>query len=170
MKILIPVVSFVAGKSNVGKTTLLEKVIKEFKCRGYKVAVLKHDVHWFDLYPTGKDEWRYSQSGSQIVVTSSLNKIVYTEHVTHELSVDEVIKRISGVDIILVEGYKLERLPKVEIYRQEVCDKLFCSENELLAVVTDIQLPVCVPQFSLSDASGIVSFLEQKYSIMHNAL
>lgn len=169
MKLLIPVVSFVAGKSNVGKTTFLEKVIKEFKCRGYKLAVLKHDVHGFDLYPTGRDEWRYSQAGSQIVVTSSLNKIACTENVTHELSVEEVVKRISGVDIILVEGYKRERLPKVEIYRQEVCDKLFCSEKDLIAVVTDTQLPVSVPQFSLSDASGIVSLIEQKYTIMHNS-
>ncbi|MEK7353838.1 MAG: molybdopterin-guanine dinucleotide biosynthesis protein B, partial [Chloroflexota bacterium] len=120
METRIPFVSIV-GKSDVGKTTFLEKLIRELKGRGYRVAVIKHDCHGFDIDHPGKDTWRMAEAGSDVVVISSPNKMAMIKRTDHELSLDELEARImGGVDIILTEGYKHGDKPKIEISRKAV--------------------------------------------------
>ena len=154
-----PIVS-VVGKSGVGKTTFLEKLVRELKSKGYRVAIIKHDTHGFEIDHPGKDSWRMAQAGSDVVVISSADKMAMIKKTNQELSLDQLEAHVmGGVDIILTEGYKSADKPKIEISRAEVSDELLCAEHELLALVTDQRFDLDVPHFALDDARGVVEFL-----------
>ncbi len=156
---MIPIIS-VVGKSDVGKTTFLEKLVRELKSKGYRVAVIKHDTHGFEVDHPGKDSWRMAQAGSDVVVISSADKVAMIKKTSQELSLDQLEAHImGGVDIVLTEGYKSADKPKIEISRAEVSDELLCTEQELLALVTDQRFDLDVPHFTLDDARGVVEFL-----------
>jgi molybdopterin-guanine dinucleotide biosynthesis protein B len=160
---MIPIVSFV-GKSDVGKTTVLEKVVRELKNRGYRVAVIKHDVHGFEIDRPGKDTWRFAQAGSDVVMISTEGKMAMIKRTNGELSLDQLEEQIvSDVDFILTEGYKSGDKPKVEVSRAEVSRELLCREEELLALVTDQRFDMDVPHFGLEDTVGLVDFLIEKF-------
>jgi molybdopterin-guanine dinucleotide biosynthesis protein B len=156
---MTPIISIV-GKSNVGKTTFLEKLIRELKGRKYRVAVIKHDAHGFDIDHPGKDTWRMAQAGSDIVMISSPNKMAMIKKTDKELTLDQLRARISDeVDIVLSEGYKNNNKPKIEISRAELSSELLCSKEEMLALVTDQSFNLDVPQFDLDDATGVADLL-----------
>src|SRR5512146_1371847 len=112
---LVPVVS-VVGKSNVSKTTFLEKLIPELVRRGYRVGTVKHDVHGFELDTPGKDTWRHALAGSRAVTISGPNKVAVLLGVEREATLDEVVELIEGqVDLVLTEGYKREAKLKIEV-------------------------------------------------------
>ena len=155
---MTPVISLV-GKSGCGKTTYLEKLIREMKQRGFKVATIKHDVHGFDIDKPGKDTWRHAQAGADIVCISSPQKMAMIKKVDQELLLDEVIDYIDGVDIIFTEGYKRESKRKIEVFRQAVCEQPLCEKEEMLAMASDVKLYDDVPWFPLDDASDMADFL-----------
>ncbi|MGQ9627279.1 MAG: molybdopterin-guanine dinucleotide biosynthesis protein B [Anaerolineae bacterium] len=168
---MTPIISIV-GKSGVGKTTLLEKLISELKRRGYKVATVKHDTHDFEIDQPGKDSWRHAQAGSDAVLISSPEKMALIKKLDSEMSLDEIAALLDSfgeVDIILTEGYKRGDRPKIEVSRRERSRELLCSEEELLAIATDQPFPLDVPQFSLDDAAGIVDLLEEKFENLKKA-
>lgn len=157
------IISFV-GKSNVGKTTHLEKVISEIKRRGYKVATIKHDVHGFEIDVPGKDTWRHAQAGADSVVISSPNKIALIEKVAREKTLDEIAKKLqNNVDIIITEGYKRDNKPKVEIVRRERSTEPICDPNELIALVTDCDIEMDVPKFTFHQVKELVDLIEEKF-------
>ncbi|MDN5348022.1 MAG: molybdopterin-guanine dinucleotide biosynthesis adapter protein [Clostridia bacterium] len=158
---MVPIIS-VVGKSNVGKTTLMVKLIKELKSRGYRVATVKHDTHGFDIDHPGKDTWKHAEAGADIVIISSPQKFALIEKVEQEKSLDEIAARIEGVDLIITEGYKRGNKPKIEVHRAAVSGELLCRPEELLAVATDEPLDIRVPCFDLNDAPGLVNLLEEK--------
>ncbi|AFM42667.1 molybdopterin guanine dinucleotide biosynthesis accessory protein MobB [Desulfosporosinus acidiphilus SJ4] len=164
-KTLTPVISIVGGGSNSGKTTLLEKLIREAKQRGWRVGTLKHDIHGFDLDQPGKDSWRHAQAGADIVAISSPRKIAVMESVSEDQPLEKVIDRIQGVDVIFTEGYKSGDKPKIEVFRSSVHQKLFCRPEELLAIASDVSFDLGIPTFSLDDASGICDLIESLYGI-----
>lgn len=157
-----PIIS-VVGKSDAGKTTLLEKLIAELKRRGYRVGTVKHDTHGFEVDHPGKDSWRHAQAGSDVVVIASPNKLALIKKLESELSIDEVASYITDVDIILTEGYKRADKPKIEVHRRAVGGDLLCSPEELLAVVTDEPLNVPVPQFSFDDTGALADLIEARF-------
>ncbi len=161
----IPVISIVGGKSNSGKTTLLEKIIREAKSRGWRVATLKHDVHGFEMDQPGKDTWRHAQAGADIVAISSPHKIAILENVAEDQPLDEVIARIQGVDVIFTEGYKNGNKPKIEVYRSLVHQELFSKLEELIAIASDITFDNGIPCFGLDDAQGICDLIAKKYGV-----
>ncbi len=154
---MIPVIS-VVGYSNSGKTTLLVKIIKELKARGYKIATIKHHHRDFDIDVPGKDTWRHREAGADTVVLASPAKVAFIQQTQKELTLDEIIAKISGVDIIITEGYKKENKPKVEVFRSEVHTELISPRSQLLAVASDVS-HTGVPTFGLDDAPGLVDFL-----------
>ena len=124
------------------------------------MAVIKHDYHGFDIDHPGKDTWRFARAGSDVVMISSPHKMAMIKQTDRELSLDQLRDQImGGVDIILTEGYKSADKPKIEISRAQVSNKLLCSREELLAVVTDNHFDLDVPQFGLEDARGVADFL-----------
>jgi molybdopterin-guanine dinucleotide biosynthesis protein B len=157
-----PVVSIV-GTSNAGKTTLIVKLIRELKRRGYKVATIKHDVHGFDMDTPGKDSWKHAEAGSDCVVVSSPQKLATIRKLARELTVDEIVATLPDVDLVLTEGYKRGDKPKIEVSRKEKGSQLLCGLEELIAVATDQVHDIPVPQFGLDDASGLVDLLERLY-------
>lgn len=160
---MIPVVSIVGSGSNSGKTTLLEKLIRAGKKRNWRIAVVKHDVHGFELDQPGKDSWRHARAGADVVVLSSPHQRAWLERVAEDTPLDDLIGRIQDVDLILTEGFKRGNKPKIEVFRSEVHQKLFCPENELLAIVTDVPFDNDIPQFDLDDAEGLCNLLAARY-------
>jgi molybdopterin-guanine dinucleotide biosynthesis adapter protein len=161
---ITPIVSIV-GKSNSGKTTLLEKLIPELAGRGYRVATIKHNVHGFDIDQEGKDSWRHKRAGAHLTVISSPCRIAVIEDVDQDHSLAEIREKyIHGVDIILTEGYKGNPFPKIEVFRSELKRKLLCKkEDNLLAVSSDISMDVGVPCFGINDASGLTDLIENTF-------
>ena len=159
---VVPVVSIV-GRSNVGKTTFLEKLIRELKRRGYRVGTIKHYRHDFDIDQPGKDSWRHAQAGSDVAVISGPHKMALVRRLDAELAVDEIVAAMPQVDIVLTEGYKHGDKPKIEVSRRAAGGELLCNEQELIAIVTDQSFALQVPQFGLDDASGVADLLERKY-------
>jgi len=160
---MVPVVSIV-GKSGVGKTTVMEKLIAELKNRGYRVATLKHNVHGFDIDLEGKDTWRYAQAGSDTVAISSSHKIAIIRKVGHDHTLAELNRFIgTDFDIILAEGFKQDKALKIEVHRQELGAELLCNKEELLAIATDERLEIDVPQYTLEDARGIADLIEKRF-------
>jgi molybdopterin-guanine dinucleotide biosynthesis adapter protein len=158
----MPVIS-VVGKSNVGKTTLLEKLLPELKRRGYRVATIKHDAHHFELDTPGKDTWRHAQAGSDCVVISSAEKLAMIQKVEEELTLDDIVAQLPAVDIVLTEGYKRQDKPKIEVSRREMGSQLLCTRDELICLATDQPFDLDVPQFDINDAVGIVDLVEKRF-------
>ncbi|MBC7324588.1 MAG: molybdopterin-guanine dinucleotide biosynthesis protein B [Moorella sp. (in: Bacteria)] len=156
-----PIIS-VVGKSDVGKTTLLTKLLPELKRRGYRVATIKHDTHGFDIDRPGKDTWRHAEAGADVVVISSPRKMALIERVEAELSLDAIAGRIQNVDLIITEGYKRGDKPKIEVHRAAAGGELLCEPEELLAVATDEPLAIDVPCYGLDDAAGLVDLIEDR--------
>ena len=162
----VPVISIV-GKSDVGKTTLLEKMIHELKARGYRIATIKHHVHWFEIDQPGKDTWRHAQAGSEVVVIAAPNRLAMIRRLENELTIDQIAEMIPDVDIILTEGYKSGDKRKIEVSRRERSRELICTRDELLAVATDQPHTELhgIPQFDLNDAIGLVDLIESEFLI-----
>lgn len=160
---MIPVVS-VVGKSNVGKTTFLEKLIAELKGRGYRLVVIKHNVHEFEIDHPGKDTYRHAQAGADTVVIASAHKMAMVKRLEDEVSIYDIITMVGpGYDLIITEGYKRGPFPKIEVSRKEIAEELICSEDELVALVTDNPFAIDKPHFGLDDAKGVADFLEENF-------
>lgn len=159
----VPVVSFV-GKSKSGKTTLLEKVISEFRRRGWRVGAIKHHVHpGLELDRPGKDTWRMAQAGASRVIIATPGEFALFGSLEAEKTLDEMAALLGDVDIILTEGYRLSDGPKVEVCRSARSEELICREDELLAVVSDLRFPINRPHFGLDDVGGVVDLLESTF-------
>lgn len=159
----VAVVSFV-GKSNSGKTTLIEKVIRELCSRGYRVGSIKHDAHHFEIDLPGKDSFRHREAGARMVVISSPDKIATVRMLTAERSMDELAASFGdSVDIIVTEGFKRAGKPKIEVLRRERSETLICSPTELLAIASDMKFDINVPGFGIDDHSGLTDLIERKF-------
>jgi molybdopterin-guanine dinucleotide biosynthesis protein B len=158
----IPMIS-VVGKSDTGKTTLLEKLVAELKRRGYRVATVKHDTHGFDIDRPGKDSWRHARAGSDVVIISGPNRLALIEKREQEITLNEIADRVTNVDIILTEGYKRGDRPKIEVSRREKGGELLCTEGELVAIAADQSFDMKVPQFGLDDTAALVDLIEEKF-------
>ena len=160
---MIPVFSIVGSESGVGKTTVLCEIIGELKQRGYKVATIKHHHRGdFEIDKPGKDTWKHAQAGADVVVISSEVKIAKIEKLEEECSLDDIVKDIKNVDIIITEGYKGENKPKLEVIRREISEKLYSKGEELFCIVTDFSLENKVPQFDFGEIKEIVDLIEKK--------
>jgi len=159
----MPAVVSIVGKSKSGKTTLMEKLIRELKSRGYQVATIKHAMGDLVLDREGKDSWRHIQAGSEATAVSSPREFVLMKPVTQELNLDE-ITRLFGedYDIILTEGFRQGNAPKIEVHRKDIGPP-FGSLKKLIAIVTDEPLETKVRQFSLEDIKGLADLLEKGF-------
>jgi len=152
------------GRSGSGKTTLLEKLIPEIKRRGYRVAVIKHDAHRFEIDYPGKDTYRHYQAGADAVMISSAEKMaLITRAGGREAPLDELVRQLPPVDLVLTEGYKTGDRPKIEVHRKEFGRGLFSRPGELLALAADEPLDTGVPCFDLNDAAGIADLIENGF-------
>jgi molybdopterin-guanine dinucleotide biosynthesis protein B len=161
---MIPIISIV-GKSDSGKTTLIEKLLPELTRRGYRVATVKHDVHGFEVDREGKDSWRHKQAGAHTVVIASPNKVALIRDVEKDWTLEEIRERlIQDVDLIISEGYKKDVQPKIEIFRRGKHKELLCTkEDNLAAIVSNQEFDVGVSCIFLDDIKGVADFIEKKF-------
>ncbi len=159
-----PPIVCIVGRSKSGRTTLLEKLIREFKQRGHRVATIKHHAHpGFEIDRPGKDTWRHAQAGSDHVVIAAPDKVASIRRVEREPVLEEIaaaINAVDSVDVILAEGYRQSGKLKVEIVRAARSTEPICTPDELLALVTDVPKLGGVPTFDLEDVVGLADLIE----------
>jgi len=152
-----------AGWSGAGKTTLLTKVIPRIVARGLKVSTLKHAHHGFDVDQPGKDSHSHRMAGaSEVLVSSSVRwALVHELRGDAEIGLAVLIEKLAPVDLVLVEGYKRERHPKLEIYRAALGKPpLFPDDPAIVAVASDQPLPQAkIPVVDRDDVESIADLL-----------
>lgn len=159
-----PVISIV-GKSNSGKTTLVEKLIPELKQRGYRIGTIKHAYHDFDLDREKKDSWRHQEAGADTVIVSSRTRIAMVKSTGFE-DIDSLMPYFADRDLVITEGYKRENKPKIEVFRKTAHELPLCMDNSnLIAMVTDAPDIQCqdVPKFGLEEIKKIADFIEDRF-------
>ena len=163
----LKVISIVATKSGTGKTTLIEALIPILKEKNYNIGVLKHDAHKFEIDKEGKDSYRFVKAGADKMVISSKEKIAMIEKLKEEKDLEEILELFVGMDLVIIEGYKNNGHPKIEVHRKEVDQKLLCENESLdrtkfLAVATDEKLNLDIEQLDINDVNKIAEFIEDK--------
>jgi len=163
----IPTIAF-AAYSGTGKTTLIEKLVISLKEQGLRVAVIKPDVHDFEIDHEGKDSWRFAKAGADITVISSAQKTAIIEQ--RERSLWQNISMIHDVDLILVEVYKHESLPQIGICRKATGKGLPEEIDHYIAIATDVEdLVVSIPRFALDDIQGLSKFIVENMNFFNVA-
>lgn len=158
-----PILSFV-GRSNSGKTTLIERVIPELTRMGYRVATVKHAGHGFDLDTKGKDSWRHKQAGASAVVVVSRGSLAMFADVPEEINVEEVRDRFldGQTDLVIVEGWKSEGYPKIVVVRDHL-GEVNVSTDGVLAVVSMKPVEAAVPCIDRDDIPALAKLIIQHY-------
>lgn len=154
----------IVGKSNAGKTTLLEKLIAHMTQKGYKIGSVKHTHDGFEMDKEGKDSARHKKAGAAASLVVTENKIALVKD-DNSSYIEKMRSYLGNMDIILAEGFKKQNLPKIEIFRTEgVHDTPLCMDDKnLIAFVTDSDYKPDVPVFGLEDISGLAKFIELNF-------
>ncbi len=151
----------IAGYSGSGKTTLIERVLPQLAARGLDVAVIKHTHHDFDIDRPGKDSWRVRQAGATAVLLASDHRTaVLTDHRNVPPRLYDLLARLPPCDLVLVEGYKREAIPKLEIHRAEIAKPwLFPDDPNILAVASDVAPPDGFPRIDIDAVQSLTDFI-----------
>lgn len=165
----MPSIISIVGKSNSGKTTLIEKLLPILSERGYKAATIKHDSHSFDIDKEGKDTYRHKQAGAKAVIISSPKKAALIMDVDREADLDDLAMLLPfDIDIVLTEGFKSLKMPKIEVYNTSVSREFLCkNDNTLAAVATDnlddSEIINVNNKFHINDIEKIADFIENTF-------
>lgn len=152
----------IVGWKNSGKTTLVERLVIEITGRGFSVSTVKHAHHTFDVDHEGKDSYRHRSAGAREVLLASRNRwaLMHETREEAEPPLATLLKKLSPVDLVLIEGYKRDNHAKVEAHRAETKQGLLVSGDETVkAVATNHSIDISVPTFDLDDVSGIAEFI-----------
>jgi molybdopterin-guanine dinucleotide biosynthesis protein B len=149
----------IAGWSGAGKTTLIEKLLPALAARGLRVSTVKHTHHSVDLDQPGKDTHRHRTAGAVEVMLASSARFALMRETPQPLGLDELVARMAPVDLILVEGFKLDALPKIEVYRRAVGKKLLWpGVPDIFAVATDTPI-AGAPCVDINDADALAEII-----------
>ena len=154
----------VTGWKNSGKTGLMERLITEFTARGLTVSSIKHAHHSFDIDHPGRDSYRHRDAGARQVLLASRNRwaLMHELRDEDEPSLGDLLEQLSPVDLVLIEGYKRDRHPKIEAHRKETGQPLIAPEDEtIVAVASDTSVSVDRPVLDLNDTAAIANFIAQ---------
>jgi molybdopterin-guanine dinucleotide biosynthesis protein B len=152
-----------AGWSGSGKTTLMMRLLPELIGRGLTVSTMKHAHHNFDIDQPGKDSYVHRSAGATEVVVASVNRwaLMHENRGAPEPSAAELIRHMTPVDLLIIEGFKREPHPKIEVYRQANGKPLIHPDDpHIVAVASDTELPqVALPVLPLDDIGAIADFV-----------
>ncbi|MEJ0077968.1 MAG: molybdopterin-guanine dinucleotide biosynthesis protein B [Alphaproteobacteria bacterium] len=155
----------IAGWSGAGKTTLLTRVIPHLTARGLRVSTIKHAHHAFDVDQPGKDSHTHRAAGATEVLISSANRFALMHELrgAPELALGALLAKLSPVDLVLVEGFKREAHPKLEVYRAVVGKPLLAPDDpNIVAIATDGDVKARVPVVALNDTDAVADILVAK--------
>jgi molybdopterin-guanine dinucleotide biosynthesis protein B len=169
----VPVLG-IAAFSGTGKTTLLIHLIPLLKRRGLRIAVIKHSHHNFDIDRPGKDSYKLREAGANpVMLSSKFRRAVITEHenpVEPVLSEQLIHLDQSNLDLVLVEGFKRERFPKIELHRPSLGKPLlYPSDDSIIAIAADSGLPVepAIPMLDINRPEQIAEFIFDHFLNLH---
>jgi molybdopterin-guanine dinucleotide biosynthesis protein B len=154
-----------AGWSGAGKTTLLAKVIPLLVARGLKVSTLKHAHHAFDVDQPGKDSYAHRLAGATEVLVGSARRwaLVHELREEPEPALHQLLGKLAAVDLVVIEGYKREPHPKLEVHRGAVDKPLLHPDDpHIVAIASDRALHTRLPLIHLDDIEGIASILIER--------
>ncbi len=155
---MIPVL-FVAGYSNSGKTTVLVNIVKILKRRGFRVGVIKHAAHGYVFDSPGKDSHRCFEAGADSVMVVGPDSLTVHERCDNSLTFEDACSKITGVDLIVVEGFKKSPGPKIEVVRKGYPGKRLSGVEEIIAIVSDEPVKDKVPCFSNDQLDELVDYV-----------
>jgi molybdopterin-guanine dinucleotide biosynthesis protein B len=159
----MPQVICIVGRSQSGKTTLIEKLIPVLKNKGYRIGTIKHSHHIFDFDKSGKDSWRHKDAGAEAVIIASPGKIAMVKN-DDRGTLESLLDYFGDLDLVITEGYKGARQAKIEVVRAARHDDVLLREDgHLVAVVTDAEVELDLPVFGLEDIDNLAEFIEDKY-------
>ena len=162
------IISIVATRSNSGKTTLIENLVKVFKEKNYKVGVLKHDAHKFEIDKKGKDSYRFSAAGADNVMLASSNKVALMQNLHEEKELDQLLGMFDNMDIVFIEGFRSNDYPKIEVHRS-VRDHNFLyndpnyNNESFVAIASDEAIDTNIPVMDLNNVQKIAQFIEDRF-------
>jgi molybdopterin-guanine dinucleotide biosynthesis protein B len=155
----------IAGWSGAGKTTLLTRLIPQLTGQGLKVSTIKHAHHAFDVDVPGKDSWRHREAGASEVLVSSRNRFA----LMHELRGDaeptllELLGKLSPVDLVIIEGFKFDAHPKIEVHRLANEKPLLHPQDpHIVAIASDAVIDAPIPCVHLDDVAAISAMILDK--------
>ena len=163
----------IAGYSGSGKTTLIEKVIPRLVLEGFRVSLIKHAHHEFDLDHPGKDSHRHRMAGATEVLVSSSQRwaLMHELRGVTEPTLEEQLRHFAPCDVVIVEGWKHHAMPKIEVHRK-LSEKplLFPNDASVVAVASDESLATALPQFDLDDAEAVAQFIIKYLGLRKTAI
>ncbi|MGZ5044468.1 MAG: molybdopterin-guanine dinucleotide biosynthesis protein B [Methylobacter sp.] len=170
----IPVLGFVAA-SGTGKTTLLTELIPLLKQNGLRIGLIKHSHHDFEIDQPGKDSFRLRKAGaSPVMLVSRYRRAIITEFTPEqEPRLDDQLKQLdqSELDLILVEGFRTEQFPKIELHRPSLEKPLlYPNDPDIIAIATDAALdtPDYLTQLELNQPEMIAAFIRNHIMKNHD--
>lgn len=157
------------GKSDSGKTTVMEKLIRALTERGYRVATVKHHVHEVDLDVPGKDSWRHAHAGARVTMVSAPTQFAVISRVERERTLEELVEAAGDADILLTEGFQRAGDVRVEVSRRDRSDELINDPSALFALVTDnVDLAGAdVPTYGLDQVDDLAELVEREFLGAH---
>lgn len=153
-----------AGWSGAGKTTLLTGVLPHLRGLGLTVSVIKHAHHSFDVDKPGKDSWRHREAGAEEVLVSSGNRwaLMHELRGAREPHLPELLRKLSRVDLVVIEGYKTEPHRKIEVHRAANAKPLlFPTDPDIVGVVADVAIETSLPTAHLDDIAAVAAMLRR---------
>lgn len=167
----------VTGWKNAGKTGLMERLVANLTARGFSVSAIKHAHHTTDVDQPGRDSYRHREAGAREVILASAHRwaLMHELRGTDEPPLEDLLARLSPVDLVLVEGYKFGPHPKIEAHRRETGRGLLAAENQTIrAVASDAAAGLVVRAgvrvFDLDDTAAIAGFIVQEVGLQEAGL
>ena len=152
----------IVGWKNSGKTGLVERLVDDITNRGVTVSTMKHAHHNFDVDQKGKDSFRHRKAGAhQVLLSSDARWVLMTEQrESQKPTMEEQLRKMDPVDLVLIEGFKTNDHLKIETYRSVTGQKLIApSDKNIIAVATNDKVDTVVPTLNLDDTKTIADFV-----------
>jgi molybdopterin-guanine dinucleotide biosynthesis protein B len=164
-----PTLIFIVGFSDSGKTEVVVKLVETFITRGFRVGTIKHDIHGFEIDRPGKDSWKHKKAGASTTIISSPFQIGMVRDVNHDHDPAELVSLMKNIDIVIVEGYKHHKYPKIEVFRPEIGKTPACKgDKDLIAVISDANLDWGIPCFPPNNTDDLADFISHYFNLPLN--
>lgn len=168
MTVKKPAIFGVTGYKNSGKTTLVSKLVAALTARGHLVSTVKHAHHAFDIDQPGRDTYQHREAGAREVAIVSGKRWALMHELADEdePSLDDILLRLGPCDLVIIEGYKKEPHPKIEVRNMELeHSRLWPDDETIVALACDADLDVTIPVFRRDAIEEIAAFVEQQVDL-----
>ena len=158
-------INLVAAQSETGKTTILEKLLPELKKRGMRVAALKGHLHHYDLDLPGKDSWRFARAGAEVTGMTTPDSYILIGSSGTESGIDAAAGLLQDLDLLIIEGNKKSKNPKIEVVRSAVNSEPLLLDNTIAVVSDREDLNLDIPVFGLDESTALSDFICERYFV-----